>query len=144
MLRSLVIITSDRSEMNFFFWMCMLDISGDSDPNRSDRPVFTSLIPRQRELSFWKWNQKMRTFLNLSLSIFSRIDWTKRAWNLSKHQKFPSFSHNKLTFMSLLSQKLSELQIWNKSQKYQCVVNWIISSFQINQAGLTSTLFKLT
>ena len=56
-----------------------------------------------------------------NLKLFNFLDWLTKheiylAWNLFKQGIFQTIS-DKLTFLSVVSSKLSELEIWNKNRK---------------------------
>ena len=77
----------ERAKRKKFFLMYVVKISSDSDPNRTDRPVFMSLISLQLwESSFWKQKHQMQT------SNFQSNRPNLATCNLSKQWKYLKIS----------------------------------------------------
>ena len=102
-------IVSEAREVFFFaecVWWKFLAVLTQTEPIRPSgfcEPYISAIM----RVLIWNKIQKMRTFLNCESSNF-QIDRPNLA--------------SKLTFVSVISPKLSELETWNKNYNYRNVV----------------------
>ena len=113
-----LLITSERSERSFFFWMYIVEVSGNSTRTKPNRPISTvrflwALYLANYEVYNCDTKTKICTHFYWSLSNFVTNRFTLASVKSIQTAKMS----NIFSIMRLISPKLKYIEAWNRDEK---------------------------